>query len=259
MVRSAQLGDYSPPGDLSAFCRLIVPRRGGVFLHGGVPMAGDWIQMRCDLADDPAVIEMAAAVNLEEDYIVGKLHRLWSWADRQVQDGNAPGVTAAWVDRYLSVPGFAAAMVSAGWLTVESDSVTFPKFDRYFSQSAKQRALTALRVAKHRAKGCSDSGVTKSLPEKKTVEKKREENKTEEGNNIRFVPPSLTDVNEYCTARGKGIDAEQFVDYYAARGWKYKTGQPMKDWKAAVRTWEKNQGQVGYGKPKPPSQLGGEI
>lgn len=143
-------------------------------------MAGDWIQMRCDLADDPAVIEMAAAVNLEEDYIVGKLHRLWSWADRQVQNGNVTGVTAEWIDRYLSVPGFAAAMVSAGWLVVESNSVTFPKFDRYFSQSAKQRALTALRVAKHRAKPCNDSDVTKTLPEKKTVEKKTKEKKTEE-------------------------------------------------------------------------------
>ena len=54
----------------------------------------------------------------------------------------------------------------------------------------------------------------------------------------RFTPPSVQDVMEYCRERGNNVDPERFVDFYAAKGWKVGNS-PMKDWKAAVRTWEK--------------------
>ena len=54
----------------------------------------------------------------------------------------------------------------------------------------------------------------------------------------RFSPPSLDEVREYCTERGNGIDEERFVDFYDANGWKVGKN-PMKDWEAAVRTWER--------------------
>lgn len=56
----------------------------------------------------------------------------------------------------------------------------------------------------------------------------------------RFVPPAVEEVAEYCRERGNGIDAERFVDYYTARGWIIGKGK-MKDWRAAVRTWERNE------------------
>lgn len=54
----------------------------------------------------------------------------------------------------------------------------------------------------------------------------------------RFTPPKLEEVEAYCRERQNGIDAAKFVDYYEAVGWKVGK-QPMKDWKAAVRTWER--------------------
>ena len=54
----------------------------------------------------------------------------------------------------------------------------------------------------------------------------------------RFIPPTVEQVREYCHERGNNIDAAKFVDYYTANGWKVGKN-PMKDWKAAVRTWEK--------------------
>lgn len=57
-----------------------------------------------------------------------------------------------------------------------------------------------------------------------------------------FVPPTADEVRAYCLERGNGIDAEYFVSYYEARGWKYSGGLDMKDWKAAVRTWERREG-----------------
>lgn len=56
----------------------------------------------------------------------------------------------------------------------------------------------------------------------------------------RFTPPTVDEVREYCLKRKNGVDPQRFVDHYEARGWKYNGNVAMKDWQAAVRTWEKN-------------------
>ena len=55
----------------------------------------------------------------------------------------------------------------------------------------------------------------------------------------RFVPPTLEEVKAYCAERKNSVDAERFVNYYDSNGWKVGKN-PMKDWKAAVRTWERS-------------------
>ena len=57
----------------------------------------------------------------------------------------------------------------------------------------------------------------------------------------RFTPPSVDEVRDYCLERKNGIDPERFIDFYASKGWRVGN-QPMRDWKAAVRTWEKREG-----------------
>ena len=61
----------------------------------------------------------------------------------------------------------------------------------------------------------------------------------------RFTAPTLEDVKAYCEERKNNVDAERFINYYTANGWKVGKN-PMKDWKAAVRSWERND----FGKPK---------
>ena len=57
----------------------------------------------------------------------------------------------------------------------------------------------------------------------------------------RFIPPTVEEIKAYCDERGSYfIDPQYFVDYYEARGWMLKKNQKMVDWKATVRTWEKN-------------------
>ena len=114
-------------------------------------MAGDWIKMRCDLAEDPAVIRIAEELSLDEDTVVGKLHRLWSWADRQSRDGHAYGVTARWVDKHLACDGFAVALQGVGWMVVDDQGVSLPNFDRHNGEPAKARALGTRRKQKQRA------------------------------------------------------------------------------------------------------------
>ena len=55
----------------------------------------------------------------------------------------------------------------------------------------------------------------------------------------RVVKPTVVDIAEYCIERNNSVDAEKFYDYYSSNGWKVGKN-PMKDWKASVRTWEKN-------------------
>jgi len=56
----------------------------------------------------------------------------------------------------------------------------------------------------------------------------------------RFVKPTLDDIFDYCSERQNNVDYQKFYDYYSSNGWKVGKN-PMKDWKAAVRTWEKNE------------------
>lgn len=60
----------------------------------------------------------------------------------------------------------------------------------------------------------------------------------------KFVPPTVEEVASYCLDRKNKVDAAYFVDHYTSNGWKVGK-QNMKDWKAAVRTWERN----GYNQP----------
>lgn len=55
-----------------------------------------------------------------------------------------------------------------------------------------------------------------------------------------FRPPTVEEVDAYCAQRGNGIDGAAFVDFYTARGWMAGRTK-MKDWRAAVRTWERRQ------------------
>lgn len=64
----------------------------------------------------------------------------------------------------------------------------------------------------------------------------------------RFVPPTVDDVREYCFERGNSIDPQRFVDYYTSNGWMVGKNK-MKDWKAAVRTWEQKDKPQGRSAP----------
>ena len=66
----------------------------------------------------------------------------------------------------------------------------------------------------------------------------------------RFQPPTVEEVRSYCTERGNNVDPQTFVDFYEAKGWMVGSNH-MKDWRACVRTWEKNRVDRGRGKQNP--------
>lgn len=69
-------------------------------------------------------------------------------------------------------------------------------------------------------------------------ENNKENNNIGGNKNLRFLPPTLEEVQAYCQERGNDVDAEKFINHYTANGWMVGKNK-MKDWKASVRTWEK--------------------
>ena len=101
----------------------------------------------------------------------------------------------------------------------------FNAYSTDVSDSSTQVRLGKDRLGKDRlgkSRGADDSGDAAMQPAR------------------RFAPPSLDEVMSYCDQRGNKINAERFVDYYTANGWMVGRNK-MKDWKAAVRSWEKKE------------------
>ena len=84
---------------------------------------------------------------------------------------------------------------------------------------------------------------TQANPQKPTETQKSHKEKEKEKENLlsndkRDSKPTVEEVAEYCKERNNGIDPQHFVDYYQSQRWKKANGQPLTDWKAAVRYWE---------------------
>jgi len=75
---------------------------------------------------------------------------------------------------------------------------------------------------------------------KEDKNKRSKESNLKENNKRKFKPPNLEQVKTYCDERKNTIDPQAFLDFYESKGWLIGKNK-MKDWKAAVRTWERNQ------------------
>ena len=111
--------------------------------------------------------------------------------------------------------------------------------EAYEAKCAKQRDNIAKRWAKDTTVYDGISGIPSDTKHTKNKDKDKDKDKDniERGAAPRFSRPSLEDVAAYCRERGNGVDPQRFIDYYTANGWRVGK-QPMKDWRAAIRTWE---------------------
>jgi len=69
-----------------------------------------------------------------------------------------------------------------------------------------------------------------------------------------FIVPKVIEIKDYCLLRDNGINAEQFYDFYQSKGWMVGKTK-MKDWKAAIRNWERNRKKNDKGMSKIHSHL----
>lgn len=128
-----------------------------------------------------------------------------------------------------------AYLLSCG-LAETDDQINF--FLPYSVANTGSETAAAERMRKMRERNNVAPMLQDRYVEKET-EKKIEKEIDIEKNKKRFTPPTIDEVMEYCRERNNNVDAQRFVDYYTSNGWKVGKN-PMKDWKAAVRTWERD-------------------
>lgn len=131
---------------------------------------------------------------------------------------------------------------------------------KYAEKCEKNRRNGAIggRQANESERKQTQANATQTPPKEKTKEKEKEKEQEKEHTphippervaadkppiRRRFAPPTVEEVREYCAERKNHVDAEAFVAHYQSNGWMVGRTK-MKDWRAAVRTWEKND----YGK-----------
>lgn len=138
-------------------------------------MAGDWIKFELTTLDKPEVCQIADLADIDPDAVVGKLMRVWGWFDQQTENGNAPSVSKKLLDRLVGVIGFCEHMKSVDWMIEAEGVISLPHFDRHNGKTAKNRLLTAKRVANHKASNAKGnaSNVSGALP-KEDVEKNKQ-------------------------------------------------------------------------------------
>jgi hypothetical protein len=211
-------------------------------------MAGEWLKFEANTPEKPEVLAITIAMGWDDpDLTVGKLMRVWRWFDQQTVNGNAPSVTAALLDRLLGVSGLCQAMANVGWLVIDDHGLTLPNFDRHNGKTAKDRALTAKRVATHKSnvKGNADI-VSDALPRE---EKRREEvidtapsPKSPRGTALPADWTLPDDWKAWAEANRPDVDvqtvAESFRDFWIAKPG--KDGRKA-DWQATWRNWVRNQ------------------
>ena len=218
-------------------------------------MAGDWLKVEVALPDKPEVWQIAGILGIDPDSVVGKLLKVWRWFDAHTENGNATGVTFALVDSKAGVNGFAEAMCLCGWLEQNGSILSLPNFDRHNGKTAKNRALTAVRVANSKKKANAEGNgvsVTSALPREEKRREESKDNKTTFSTWIDSVPegqdaiPQDHHVFKYADKVGLsreflGLEWAYFEKYYTVGGGKNKK---YKDWPDHFRTAVED----GYGK-----------
>ena len=116
-------------------------------------------------------------------------------------------------------------------------------YDRRISEERKQNKLTQLIILEEICKK-STPEIEIELEKDIEIEKEIHSSASTTTKRKRFEKPTLSQITQYCLERNNNVNAEQFYDYYESNGWKVGKNA-MKDWKACVRTWERN----GYDKP----------
>lgn len=108
-----------------------------------------------------------------------------------------------------------------------------------------KRYENGCKAKKKRTVSETEANTKQDSSECEAKEKEKEKEKVKDNNKI-FKPPSVDDVRAYCAERGNNVDPQSFVDFYESKGWMIGKNK-MKDWKAAVRTWERGETKTRQG------------
>lgn len=168
-------------------------------------------------------------------------HRKWEWKGKVFQCQPGEFITSIDSIKNACSPGTSAKNVRTALAKLEM-------WEFLANESASTgRKITIVNWGRYQGddEGTGKPNGRKTAGKRQTTGRQLATNKNnkelKEGiRGKKFTPPTYEDVNEYCLKRKNKIDHERFVDFYASKNWMVGKNK-MKDWKAAVRTWEKNE------------------
>lgn len=161
-----------------------------------------------------------------------------------------------------------------GMIEIVDNVVTIPNWEKHQSLDKLEaaREKNRIKVAAHRERQkllASGNGYVTVTPVTSNrieedievdieVDKEKESIKKRKTAS-RFTPPTHEEVKAYCKERGNAIDAEHFIAFYTANGWKQSNGNSIKDWKACIITWEKRDKEKTAAQPQKPKASGADY
>jgi len=178
------------------------------------------------------------ALSDRDGYVAASLPGLADLAHVSIEDCEMAIGKLQQPDKYSRSPehdGRRIEAVEGGWLILNRAKY------RDLVPAEHRREVDRLRQQRHRKRSDGTVTVSRVTDRDCHVTSRKTETKTERKiKNIKHCAyPILEEVAAYCQERENQIDPQQFFDYYSANGWRVGRN-PMKDWRAAVRTWEKN-------------------
>lgn len=226
-----------------------------------------WIKITTDIFDDEKILLIES---LPDSYaIITVWFKLLCLAGKQNNNGVFMMGRIAYTDKMLAtifrmkestVTMALQTFEQFGMVEIVDGVITIPNWEKHQNLDKMQQAReqTRLRVAKHREKqkqlaSCNAPCNADVTPTDKDLDKDIDLDKDKSlycgtsaeappKKTTTFKPPTVEEVRAYCQERNNSIDPETFVDFYSAKGWMLGKNK-MKDWKAAVRTWEKKEAE----------------
>lgn len=118
--------------------------------------------------------------------------------------------------------------------------ITICKYDSYQSKEDTEQQTDNKRIT-NKQQTNNKQITNKQQTNNNNIRNKEVKNIRSKEYNIskKFIKPTLVEIEEYCKERNNDVDASNFFDYNESKGWIVGKA-PMKDWRAAVRTWERN-------------------
>lgn len=218
-----------------------------------------WIKITTDIFDDEKILLIESMPSA--DSIIVVWFKLLAFAGKQNNDGVfLMSHRIAYTDEMLAtifrrdvntVRLALNTFQQFGMIEIVEGVITIPNWnkhqtlDAYEKKKERDRLYQAQRRAAQKAliEKSSDKSADESPDESADVAiSDKEEDKDIDKDNKkerkkRFAPPSLEEVQAYCQERNNSVDPQRFLDHYESNGWMVGRNK-MKDWKAAVRTWE---------------------
>lgn len=201
-----------------------------------------WIKSYQEIERHPKTIILMGKMGWDTDITIAKLHRLWWWCADYAYDGDISRHTPETIAAAVGLPqsqgkAFIEALTVAGFVD-RRPVLRLHDWWGHFGDFL--RGKFARSPEKWQAIEKCYTNASKALAKHYTLNKVNKVNKEKiEETNKRavFTAPTLTDIQAYCMERGNTVNPDRFMAHYEANGWLVGKNR-MKDWKAAIRTWE---------------------